>query len=229
MSGFEQTGDGAVMTTVEDLLKWDSNFYTPTVGGEPLLRDLHTTGVLTGGRALNYALGLMVDEYRGLRRVRHGGSWAGYRADLVRFPEARTTVSCLCNLGSANPSALADRVADILLADRLGPASVAATGPDGPPRRDTLPVPYKATTAELERYAGTFYAPELDASFIVAPDSGGVRITMQGGTSQRLPATARDTFAQRGLTVVFSDDRSGRPTTMTINAGRVRGIQAARR
>ncbi|HWA15254.1 MAG TPA: serine hydrolase domain-containing protein, partial [Gemmatimonadales bacterium] len=33
MSNWEQVGDGAVVTTVEDLLKWDNNFYLPTVGG----------------------------------------------------------------------------------------------------------------------------------------------------------------------------------------------------
>jgi CubicO group peptidase (beta-lactamase class C family) len=230
MSGFEQTGDGAVMTTVEDLLKWDSNFYTLVVGGEQLQRDLHTKGALTNGRVLPYALGLMVDEYRGLRRVRHGGSWAGYRADLVRFPEAKTAVACLCNLGSANPSALADRVADILLADRLGPATVAARPTSAPAApRDTAGVAYKVTAGELDKYAGTYYAPELDASFVVAPDSAGVRITMQGGAVQRLPATGHDTFGQRGLSVVFVRDRTGRAAVMTINAGRVRGIRAERR
>jgi hypothetical protein len=33
LSKWEQTGDGAVYTTVEDLLKWDNNFYDPKVGG----------------------------------------------------------------------------------------------------------------------------------------------------------------------------------------------------
>lgn len=228
MSGFEQTGDGAVMTTIEDLLKWDNNFYSPSVGGEQLLRDLHTTGVLTNGRVLTYALGLMVEEYRGLRRVRHGGSWAGYRADLVRFPEAKTTVACLCNLGTANPSALADRVADILLADRLGPATTAATGASSA-APDTRPALYTIAAADLQRYAGTYYAPELDATFVVAPDSAGVRVMTQGGEPYRLPATARDTFSLRGLTIVFSTDRRGQPTAMTIDAGRVRGIRAERR
>lgn len=228
MSGFEQTGDGAVMTTVEDLLKWDNNFYSPTVGGEQLLRDLHTTGVLSNGRVLTYALGLQVDEYRGLRRVRHGGSWAGYRADLVRFPDAKTTVACLCNLGSANPSALADRVADILLADRLGPATTTAPGAS-PAAPSSKPAPYTIAAADLHRYAGTYYAPELDAAFVVAPDSDGVRVTTQGGESHRLAATARDTFSLRGLTIVFGANRRGQPTAMTIDAGRVRGIRAERR
>ncbi|MDX2044881.1 MAG: serine hydrolase domain-containing protein, partial [Acidobacteriota bacterium] len=34
MSNFEQTGDGAVLTSVEDLLLWDQNFYEPKVGGK---------------------------------------------------------------------------------------------------------------------------------------------------------------------------------------------------
>jgi len=53
--------------------------------------------------------------------VRHGGSWAGYRADLLRFPTARTSIACLCNVGSSIPSLFADRVADIVLAPQLAP------------------------------------------------------------------------------------------------------------
>jgi CubicO group peptidase (beta-lactamase class C family) len=33
VSYFEQTGDGAVHTSVQDLLKWDENFYSAQVGG----------------------------------------------------------------------------------------------------------------------------------------------------------------------------------------------------
>ena len=235
MSGFEQTGDGAVMTTIEDLLKWDNNFYAPKVGGERLLSDLHTQGVLTTGRKLDYALGLMVDAHRGLRRVRHGGSWAGYRADLVRFPEAKTSVACLCNLGTANPSALADRVAEVVLAGRLGPATVAPAGsPDGAAAgAGGTPAPstgaYKPTAGELQQFAGTYFAPELDATFVVAADSAGLRVTLQSGDTQTLPPISRDTFGQRGLSIVFGRDGSGRPARMTINAGRVRGIVAERR
>ena len=232
MSGFEQTGDGAVMTTVEDLLAWDNNFAAPRVGGDRLLSDLHTQGVLTSGRTLDYALGLMIDSHRGLRRVRHGGAWAGYRADLVRFPETRTSIACLCNLGTANPSALADSVAAIVLRGRMGaiassPAKAPVAG--GVSGAGTVPAAdYTPTAAELGDYAGTYFAPELDASFVVAPDSGGIRVTMMSGASQRLPAAARDTFG-RGLSVIFSRDGRGRPDRMTINAGRVRGIVAERR
>jgi CubicO group peptidase (beta-lactamase class C family) len=119
MSNFEQTGDGAVYTTIEDLLRWDQNFYQPKVGGQAMLDQLLTLGTLNNGKKLDYALGLFVDEYKGLRRVHHGGSWAGYRAEMMRFPAQQFTVACLCNLATANPTNLATKVADIYLANEF--------------------------------------------------------------------------------------------------------------
>jgi CubicO group peptidase (beta-lactamase class C family) len=121
MSDFEQIGDGGVQTTVEDLLFWDRNFYAPSVGDAGLLQRAQTVGRLNGGRVLDYAAGLTIGEYRGLRTVRHGGSWAGYRAELLRFPDQKTSVACLCNLGSTNPSRLANQVADVVLDQTLKP------------------------------------------------------------------------------------------------------------
>jgi CubicO group peptidase (beta-lactamase class C family) len=117
MSGFEQTGDGAVYTTVEDLLQWDQNFYQPKVGGPELIEQLQITGALNSGEKIVYARGLNVTTYKGLKKVSHGGSWAGYRAELLRFPQKKFSVICLCNLGSTNPSSLAQKVADVYLAN----------------------------------------------------------------------------------------------------------------
>jgi CubicO group peptidase (beta-lactamase class C family) len=119
MSNFEQTGDGAVQTSVEDLLRWDQNFYLPKVGGKAFLERMQTVGTFNSGEKLDYASGLFLDEYKGLRRVSHGGSWAGYRAELARFPDQKLSIACLCNVATANPSALAMRVADLYLADQL--------------------------------------------------------------------------------------------------------------
>lgn len=116
MSQFEQTGDGALMTTIEDLARWDANFYEPQVGGPELIQRLLTPGRLANGEMLRYAGGLVRDTYRGLTMIHHGGSWAGYRAEFLRFPEQRFSVICLCNLSAINPTVLARRVADLYLA-----------------------------------------------------------------------------------------------------------------
>ncbi len=121
MSNFEQTGDGSVQTSVEDLLRWDENFYTAKLGGAEMLRRMQTVGKLSTGEPHGYAAGLMIGSYRALPTVRHGGAWAGYRAELLRFPQQHTSIVVLCNLAQSNPSQLADRVADVVLASELGP------------------------------------------------------------------------------------------------------------
>jgi CubicO group peptidase (beta-lactamase class C family) len=151
MSNFEQTGDGAVYTTVEELLLWDRNWYSGTVGGQQLLARQLETGKLTSDEDHGYAGGVMVGQYRDLRTVRHGGAWAGYRAELLRFPEQRTSIACLCNRGDADPSARADRVAEVLLADKLA----------SKPAREAAASPPAATISpeQLARLAGSWRSP----------------------------------------------------------------------
>ncbi|MFN0058111.1 MAG: serine hydrolase domain-containing protein [Planctomycetota bacterium] len=121
MSDWEQVGDGAVMTTVEDLAHWDRNFQTGEVGGPRWLALMGERGQLGDGSAIAYGWGLVHGSYRGLVTISHGGAWAGYRAALLRFPSERLTIACLANRGDLNPVARAREVADVVLADRLAP------------------------------------------------------------------------------------------------------------
>src|ERR1700726_3611733 len=121
VSYFEQTGDGAVHTSVEDLLKWDENFYSPRVGGKEFLSEIQERSKLNDGKVLDYAKGLFHGEYRGLQTVSHGGAWGGYRAELLRFPDQHFSVACLCNVGNAGPTRRARQVADIYLGSLMKP------------------------------------------------------------------------------------------------------------
>jgi len=205
MSNFEQTGDGAVQTTVEDLLRWDTNFYDPKVGDRALLDRAQAVGSLANGKALDYAAGLMIGTYRGLPTVRHGGSWAGYRAELLRFPTAKTSVACLCNLGTANPSALADGVADVVLAARLQPKPRLAL----PETR-----PAVAVSAErLESLAG-YYENAAAGAFRRLVVRDGVLVVM----GQRLKPVAQDRFVPSapGVEFFFPTAARGGPQEMHI-------------
>jgi len=117
MSNWEQIGDGSVLTTVEDLQKWDENFYEPRngVGDAKLMETMQDVGVLNSGKKITYASALVIGTFRGLPTVSHGGSWAGYRAQLMRFPKQHFSVACLCNLAQANPSRLAQKVSEVYL------------------------------------------------------------------------------------------------------------------
>jgi CubicO group peptidase (beta-lactamase class C family) len=186
VSRWLQTGDGAVFTTVEELLAWDRNFYAPRVGGADLNVRLHERGRLTNGDSIPYALGLIHGTYRGRRTVSHGGSWGGYRAELLRFPEHHFSVAVLCNLGSIDPSRLAQRVADAHLADVLAPpAATARTA-----RSAVRPVDVPA--AALRGWTGIYRQPATGALRAVDLEEGVLVVT--AGPRLRLRPFARDRF-----------------------------------
>ncbi|MCZ6507034.1 MAG: serine hydrolase, partial [Acidobacteria bacterium] len=58
MTTLPMVGDGGVFTSVEDLTRWDRNFYTPVVGGSAFVEQMLERGVLNDGTVLDYALGL---------------------------------------------------------------------------------------------------------------------------------------------------------------------------
>lgn len=106
VTNFDTGGATSLLTTAEDLAQWDENFYNPRVRGPSLVHDLQVQGHLNSGELIDYAAGLVIGKYRGLVTVDHGGADAGYRADLLRFPDQHFSVACLCNLSTANPSDL---------------------------------------------------------------------------------------------------------------------------
>lgn len=114
---FDLVGSGGVYSNIEDLALWDQNFYDNQLGagGPSLIEKMQADGKLNNGESAGYAFALNVGEYRGLKTVSHGGALAGYRSELLRFPEQRFSVVILANRGDANPTGMCYRVADILL------------------------------------------------------------------------------------------------------------------
>jgi CubicO group peptidase (beta-lactamase class C family) len=147
VTNFDTVGATSLLTTVEDLAQWDENFYTSRVGGPVVIQQLQERGRLDDGEQLDYAAGLVVSKYRGLNVVDHGGADAGYRADMIRFPDQHFSVACLCNLGSVNPADLAQKVAEVYLGSAMQPADSAKAD-------DSKPI--ALTTAQMQAKAGVY-------------------------------------------------------------------------
>ena len=65
------------------------------------------SGILNDGNAVGYGGGLFLSNRNGLASVSHGGGWAGYRSELLRFPERRLSVIVLANRDDVDACALA--------------------------------------------------------------------------------------------------------------------------
>ena len=113
---FENTiGAAALLTTVDDLLRWNENFWNPVVGDPAFVREQERPGVLNDGRTHDYALGLRIGRDNGTTEVAHAGITAGYRADLLRYPAEHVSVAVLCNVDNAEMTTYSRAVGDLLL------------------------------------------------------------------------------------------------------------------
>ncbi|MCX6569947.1 MAG: serine hydrolase [Candidatus Aminicenantes bacterium] len=229
MSNWDETGDGNVYTTVRDLYLWDQAFYT-NVLGKDLMDMLHTQGVLNSGKKIDYAFGLVVSDYKGLKVVEHGGSWVGFRAALVRFPEQKFSVVILANLDSIDPSGLAFKVADIYLAGLIKEPAKEET------KKEAKAAPVKAmSAAELGVYAGTYVSEELlDTRYVISVDKDTLVLKTRDVARAPLKAMAPDKFTQPdyGLNIEFVRERGGKGakvTGFTVSVGRAAGIVFVKR
>jgi CubicO group peptidase (beta-lactamase class C family) len=102
-------GSGGMLTTVGDWLRWNDLLTADSVGRPGTARLMATALTLPGGRSTGYGLGLAPTRATaGLgEEIGHGGSTAGYRTYLARYPAERLSVAVLCNRSDANTTTLA--------------------------------------------------------------------------------------------------------------------------
>ena len=159
-------GNGGLLTTVGDLLRWNENFVSPKVGDAAFVALQQQPGLYGDGRAHDYAMGLAIGTYKGVREISHGGATAGYRAYLVRYPDQHMSVAVLCNAASANAAQYAYDVSDLYLAGNLKPAT--------PPAARTVP------EAELNAAAGLYRHTVTGQAMTVKVEKGAL-VLQPGG------------------------------------------------
>jgi CubicO group peptidase (beta-lactamase class C family) len=107
-------GAGSLVTTVQDLAKWDVGF--PLLLNVDSVRRMWTPGTAGG----EYGMGWMIDERGGQRFVWHNGEIAGYHAMNALLPDQHLAVIVLANADSlgqgttVQPERLASRILNIV-------------------------------------------------------------------------------------------------------------------
>lgn len=210
---FDAVGPTGLFTTVEDLARWDHNFYDRRVGGKSALGQMLTPGKLTSGEPIRYGvdegygLGLVIGRYRGLKTIGHSGIDWGYRAEFLQFPEQRFSVIILGNVDTLQPSWLARQVADICLAREF------SEGPEGGPRRAARKAdPVALSERELAIWAGTYWNLDTGASWTFAVKNGKLCLG-----ARELTSLAADRFGvgDSPIELVFTPAREGTPRKLT--------------
>lgn len=213
-------------TTIEDFAKWMVNFETQLVGGESGLETMTRRGTLNDGSTIPYAHGLRHDTYRGLATFGHGGSWRGFRTIFLRFPGQKLSIAVFANFSTAAPQERAERIADIYLEGRLGDPEEAE--PSGEPE----PIPYSIDDEALAELAGTYYCYELDTTYELVVEGGGLRADHWRNESVSLRPVGPDAFRSDVWwfrEIQFSREGSGAVAGFGLSGDRVHDLRFERR
>lgn len=203
ITNFDTVGATSLLTTVEDLLFWDENFYNPRVGGAAFVAQMLERDSLNNGERVDYAFGLEFETYRGLTVIKHAGTDAGYRAQLLRFPDQHFSVACLCNTSTAGSRKLALQIADIYLDKELEPLPKQAASRAG----------VELSPAQLLRHSGLYLRHGSGSVLRFFVEDGVLRQQAFGSIdSQPLVALGENRFWSAGASqeIVFSGQGSAR-------------------
>ena len=203
-------GNGGLLTTVGDLLKWNAMLDAPpaSVGGRRFVEALETEGRLRGGRAIGYALGLGVGTERGMRVVSHSGATAGYRTMVSRYPGDSVSVAVICNGGGINAGGLASQV--IAASGLVKPREQAAAQAGAPE------TPVSLSAEQLAEYAGVFFSPRTGTVVRTVLRDGKLTTTSPGTTTLAPVAVGRFRVPGQPGELEFS------------KTGRARGVELRR-
>jgi len=150
----ELVGGGGIVSTVDDMLRWASNLREQRLGSAASWAEILRKPRFNNGSEHNYGFGLKCQSHRGVELRWHDGSTLGSKAALLCYPTEGLDIVVLANRSDSEPGAIGIKIAELLLADVLGPPKV------------------DAEAAGCETLIGDYYSPEARRVFSIRPHQG---------------------------------------------------------
>ncbi|MEO5757231.1 MAG: serine hydrolase domain-containing protein [Mesorhizobium sp.] len=135
-----RTGDGGLYFSPRDIAHWFLELDNPRIFSPASVELMVEPALMSDGRkAFNgYALGWQNSEVRGHRKIRHGGTWDGFRAEFMRFPSQGLSVAVLANVEQAQVARIGQEIAGLVEPAVAAYQPIAETDPDATRRDDDL-------------------------------------------------------------------------------------------
>jgi CubicO group peptidase (beta-lactamase class C family) len=210
--------EGALISTVLDLARWDSALYRPRVVSQQSLDQMWTPVTLNDGTTRPYGFGWALSPTNGLRTISHGGSLPGFTTAINRFVAKGLTVIVLTNAEWSEPSRVATAIAGLYEPELAPRAEAPIADPD------------PAFTSDMQRLLVTLARGELDQNRLSADEreewppevvDEATRLLTRLGGVPRLELLARDVVGEsvRRVYRVGLDRGNARLTVVTDKPG----------
>jgi CubicO group peptidase (beta-lactamase class C family) len=180
-------GNGGLLTTTEDRLKWNEFYGSGKLGGATFLNKQLATEDLNNGKPNKYGAGLFIGKLRGYDRIFHDGATAGYRALLESFPQLDLSIAWLSNTSEFNGNILVGDLAALFVPERVDnhKKEIREIFPD-----DEVQV--RDAIGELNDYTGNYYSEEAQAGFKLEEQAGKLWLLRPGKKAGQLLFRVKD-------------------------------------
>ena len=190
---------GSLMSTVEDLYKWNRALISDKFVKRETLEKAWTEYKLSDGKGTQYGYGWFLSQVQGSHTIEHGGGINGYLTNGIYLPKEDVFVAVFSNSTAKGPDAVSTKMAAIAI---------------GKPYAHTeTPVPAEI----IDQYPGVF-EDESGSQRLITKEGTDLFSQRSGGATIKLKQFAKDKF--------FFDDYF---TILTFNrdaSGNITGVDA---
>jgi CubicO group peptidase (beta-lactamase class C family) len=203
-------GDHGLFTCTADLSKWDENFKTKKVGGEPMHKILTGSGTMNSNGNVAGAVNWNTAEtLSGMKTMHIHGQSTGYRTTYYRFPDSGLSIIFLCNRDDALPGTASLEIASLLTPARF--------------KQVNSTVKYKPALKTLQSYTGNYRMNRsgITLEMVLRTDTLKMKGGLGGQEHELLPVAHRSFIRADAaqLQLMFMQDNRNRNLLVVMNDG----------
>lgn len=216
---FENTyGHAALLTSADDLDKWNKSWKNNPLGGEELLEMRQERGRLNNGSEIVYAGGVKVDSYNEYVEVSHSGATAGYRSWMAYYPDDDLSVVYISNNTYLPTVKTGRKIAEVF----FGSESEKTESASKSPSED-----YKIEINELESLEGIYYSPESKGTYKIWVENNELWLDDYVRRKIRLKPVDHNSFEANNRTYIFKKHDDG--FHLYVSATRANNVKFTRK
>lgn len=194
---------GSLMSTVDDLFKWNRALKAGKLLKPETLEKAYTGYILPNGHDTHYGYGWFLGELGGQKVIHHSGGINGYLSDALYIPQSDLFVVALSNCTCNPPNDLVTHLAEAVL---------------------DIKTKYKQITvdsAALKLFTGNF-ENDLGEIRAITLNNGKLQSQRSGGPAYTLTPVGKDLFEISGTGSFFTFQRNeaGNIKGLTFKTGR---------
>jgi hypothetical protein len=201
---------GSLMSTTDDLLKWQNALNNHTLITKASYEKAIHGSTLNNGEHISYGYGLGEDQVNGSPSIQHGGGIFGYTTMGIYLPEEKIFVSGLTNCDCKNITDVTTAIAAI------------AIGKPFPNKKDAITL----TEAELQKWIGAY---QFEGGIVrhISVENGQLYSLREGSTKLEIYPMSKTHFIFDGSNTAyeFSEKDGKKQAAFTGNGTKTIGVE----